>query len=142
MPRAYSTVSDNVTWCDTPLDITVTGMEYVPAGVLVLPSPPGGVVPPPPPPDPAQLDKPPATISPAKTNKMDRRLFHASGNSSSPHATWSARHPPTSGLIAADCDCPVTTWTVTLPVVLAATVTLEGLNLQAAWGDRLRDYQR
>jgi hypothetical protein len=108
-------------------------MEYVPAGVFVLLAPAGGV-PPVPPPEPEQLASPPITRTPSRTSrKFLRRRTHANGSSTSPHASETAPHPASPALRVDNAEWPVATSTVKLPVELAATVSLAGLNVHTAF---------
>jgi hypothetical protein len=119
-----------VSVCCTPLALTVTGIEYVPAGVVCVVGDEGGV-PPPPPPDDEQLETPRVARRQTKTRK--ERLREAVGNTSSANPTGSAVHGPKAGrLTSAVALFPVVTCRITVPVVPAATVSLVGLKMHAA----------
>ena len=124
-----------MTLCVTPLAVTLTATEYVPAGVTWLVDG-GGGDPPDPPPAPAQLVTP-ANISASTTSRSTlRRRAHANGNSSSPQAIGRMRHltaPPAGSINCADVACPVAICTVALPVAFAATASLVGLNVHIAF---------
>src|SRR5580698_6306407 len=76
-----------------PVDVTLTGIVYVPAGVLE--PPPFPPVPPVPPPELTQLETPHVKSAPstASTNSL-RCLRYAKGIRNSPQASGRAPHKP------------------------------------------------
>src|SRR6516164_10122375 len=106
-------------------------MEYVPAGVVCLAG--GGGVPPPPPPDDEHAVKTGRNKKEsASTGNSTRRLARRA-HGSSMIASTGARgcQNPEAGRAADDDAWLVAICSVTLPVPLAGTVVLDGLNTHA-----------
>jgi len=128
------------TLCCTPVEVTVTAMVYVPAGVAFAaappPEPPPGP-PPEPPPELAQLEAAPIRIARiAAFHRALRRFDHPNGNNMSAHSTGTAPHPGPLEL-ATVADWPVEISTVTFPVTPALSVSVVGLNAQTAFAGRV-----
>jgi hypothetical protein len=106
------TVSVSVTECETPVEVTVTGIVYVPAGVVVVdpepPLPPEELRP-----ALAQLDA--ASVTTTSSTSMAssfRRRRRASGKTTSPQSMGNIRHfagPPSSAAFALPVEIEIDT---------------------------------
>lgn len=123
--------------CDTPKDVTVTGIEYVPGGVALL------VVPCPlepvlvvvvPPIAPVQLVMP-AEIATARTAISSDLRFRRSamGMTTIANASGHGRMIVAGEACAVSPEPPVYTSTSTFPCTPAVNVMLDGLNRQIAF---------
>jgi hypothetical protein len=129
-------VSVTLTCCVKPVDVTLTGIVYVPVAV---PDPPPcpPELPLVPPPELVQLDTPPAKIAAnASIRKILRRLRNASGSSSNPHARGTARHNTGPPSFNAD-PLLVEISTSTFPCTPALNDSLLGLKLQIAFAGKV-----
>src|SRR5260370_7620274 len=87
-----STPSVSVTVCCTLFDVTVTGIEYVPAGVVCAAG--GGGVAPPPPPDEEQPVKTITRYAKTTSGKKTFCRHPATGSTTTPKPPDRPTHPP------------------------------------------------